>query len=110
MLVSCVSTQKRVIANDSYVLSIDGDMVSVSCESPIPLSEFLKMAQLITHGRYLFHKDDADTQVSWVGLLTCHRKEFCEFVQAMLRAKGLAVEPRQQGGNEFFEVVAIKGG
>jgi hypothetical protein len=110
MLASCVSTQKRVIANGLYVLSIEGDTISVSCESPIPLSEFLKMAQLVTHGRYIFHRNDADTEVSWVGSLTCHRKEFSEFVQAMLCIKGLAVESRHQGGDEFLEVVAIKRG
>ncbi|MFT4515027.1 MAG: hypothetical protein ACI89X_000092 [Planctomycetota bacterium] len=110
MLASCASTTKQVIANDSYVLSIVDDAVSVSCKSPIPVSEFLKMAQLVTHGRYTFHRDDADTEVSWVGNLTCDRTEFNEFVKTMLYTKGLALESRQQGDNEFFEVCAIKRG
>lgn len=108
MLACCAITTKRVIASDSYVLSIEGDTVSVSCESPVPLSEFLKMAQLITQGRYTFHRDDADAEISWVGKLTCDRKDFGEFVQTMLYVKGLALESRQHGDSEILEVIAIK--
>ena len=86
----------------------EGDTVSVSCESPVPLSEFLKMAQLITQGRYTFHRDDADAEISWVGKLTCDRKDFGEFVQTMLYVKGLALESRQHGDSEILEVIAIK--
>lgn len=110
MLACCTVNTKRVIANDAYVLSIEGDTVSVSCESPVPLSEFLKMAQLVTHGMYTFHRDDADTEISWVGNLTCDRKEFNEFVKTMLSTLGLALAARQQGDVEFFEVCAIKRG
>ena len=108
MLASCAITTKHVIANDSYLLSIEGDTVSVSCESPMPLSEFLKMAQLVTQGRYTFHRDDGDAEISWVGKLTCDRKEFSEFVQTMLFVKGLALESRQHGDSEILEVIAIK--
>lgn len=110
MLASCATTSKRVIANDSYVLSIVDDAVSVSCESPMPVSEFLKMAQLVTGGRYTFHKDHADAEVSWIGNLTCDRADFNECVNTMLHTKGLALETRQQGDIEFFEVRAIKRG
>lgn len=108
MLASCAGTNQRVVANDSYRVSIVDDRVTVSCESPMPVSEFLKLAQLVTGGRYTFHRDHADTEVSWLGTVTCDRKEFNEFVKMMLQTKGLALELRQQGGNELLEVCAIK--
>ena len=110
LLASCASTTPKVVANDSFVLSIEGDTVSVTCASPMPVGEFLKMAQLVTNHMYTFRKDEAVGEVSWIGSLTCDRAEFGEFVETMLHTKGLAVQARQQGDIEFLEVRAIKRG
>jgi len=109
-LASCGSTTHRVVANDSYMLSIVDDTVSVRCHSPMPIAEFLQMAQTVTNGMYTFREDEMDGDLSWVGTINCQREEFDGFVQAMLKTKGLAVHARHQGDMEILEVRSMKNG
>ncbi|MGC6487636.1 MAG: hypothetical protein ACON4Z_08330 [Planctomycetota bacterium] len=83
--------------------------LSLVCEQPMTVLEFLQFAQRRTGRIYVLRADVApEARISWVGTLRCREDEFEQFVQTMLHVKGLALQRRQHGETELLEVVSLR--
>ena len=83
--------------------------LSLVCEQPMTVLEFVQFAQRQTGRVYVLRADVApEARISWVGTLRCREDEFEQFVQTMLYIKGLTLQPRQHGDVELLEIVSLR--
>ncbi len=81
--------------------------LSLVCEQPMTVLEFVQFAQRRTGRIYVLRADVApEARISWVGTIRCREDEFESFVQTMLYTQGLTLQPRQHGDVALLEVVS----
>jgi hypothetical protein len=81
--------------------------LSLVCEQPMPVVDFLKYAQRQTGRVYLLRAKVApDARIAWVGTLHLDGDDFESFVETMLWTAGLVAIPRLQGEVPYVEVCA----
>ncbi|MCK5943376.1 MAG: hypothetical protein KAI24_15450 [Planctomycetes bacterium] len=98
-------------ATGSGTAPAEQPVLTMSCERPMPIADFVKWAQQVTGRIYVYDRRVVtDAEISWVGDVKCTKGEVEQFVQTMLLVKGFAVQPRQQGEIEVLEIVPAERG
>lgn len=83
--------------------------LSLVCEQPMTVLEFVQFAQRRTGRIYVLRADVApEARISWVGTIRCREDEFESFVQTMLFTQGLTLQRRQHGEVALLEVVSSR--
>ena len=109
-LVGCASAPPTATPTAlGYDLAIADDRVSLSFGRDLTVPEFLQLAQNVTGGVYVCHKDHAAAAgtVSLLGRIDCKRSAFPEFVTTMLYVRGLRAEAKGGGGQQYVEITPI---
>lgn len=105
--IACAAPSPAHAASDpGYELRIDGNDVSLRLTRDLTVPEFLRMAQTVTHARYVYQpKQVADAgPVRLVGQIRCQRSEFAGVVVTMMHVCGLRAEARGEGDMQYVQV------
>jgi hypothetical protein len=89
------------------------DEVSFSSDRPLPVAEFLEIAERLTKNFYTYRATDLAGvgPIALQGKIRCARSDFGQFVQTMLYTKGLclAASPSTEGTYRVVPIDARRG-